>query len=122
MHQQEEDHIETTNPPQHTVNDIFIQPTHTESSSTPTNELHLGSISHGPIGKKLTDEVGAYRLYEGGEMHLAYDISAQGLQDHGIGILLFVDGYPSHTKLQQMILMPICIHSTSTLRAMQRMN
>lgn len=98
MQQQEEEHTETTDPSQQTVDNIFAQPDDTEPASTPINELYLGSISHGPIGEKLIDEVGAYRLYEGGEMHIAYDISAQGLQDYGIGILLFVDGYPQPYK------------------------
>lgn len=83
------------------VDEIFTQPLPAESETEPSslvNEGYMSSISHGPAGVKLTDESGAYRLYEGGEMRLPYVISARGMQDLGVGILLFVDGHPQPYK------------------------
>ena len=90
-----------------TLDNIFTTPT-TEAASAPTaattvphvssGEITIGNLSHGIGGEKLTDETGTYRLYEGGEIHLPYNISAPGLQQYGVGILLFVDGHPQPYK------------------------
>lgn len=89
---------------QQTVENPFTQPQSTDVTLSPTvpsassGEIILGDLRHGMGGEKLTDEAGAYRLYEGGEMHLPYNISAPGLQKYGVGILLFVDGQPQPYK------------------------
>ncbi len=98
-----------------TVENIFTQPvdetvpqeTTTEGTTDsvlptkqPTMEQDgMGSILMGPSGAPLMDEVGPYRLYEGGELHMPYTINATGsVADQGVGILLFLDGRPQPYK------------------------
>lgn len=98
-----------------TVENIFTQTTEdaipqattaevTTNPVLPTQQLTiqedtLGSIRVTPSGTALMDEVGPYRLYEGGEMHMPYTIDVTGtVADQGVGILLFLDGRPQPYK------------------------
>lgn len=107
--------IEHTYAPSATVENIFTTPTapisqmQTDSIETtvpvqpPINHEsphnNRGSINFGPKGDPLLDEVGPYRLYEGGELNLPYIINATGsIGDQGVGILLFLDGRPQPYK------------------------
>lgn len=85
-----------------TVQNIFTEPSEsTETGTTPeqseaTNPEPTNSsydfVSYGPE-KYAMDDSGAYLLYEGGEMHMEFGITATGsMATQGIGILLFIDG------------------------------
>ena len=57
------------------------------------------SLMHGPTDDNMQkDAFGTYYVYEGGEMHLQYQILADGLSTTGVGILLFLDGQPQPYK------------------------
>lgn len=85
-----------------TVQNIFTEPSEsTETGTTPgqseatnpepTNSSYEG-VSYGPE-KYAMDDSGAYLLYEGGEMHMEFGITATGsMATQGTGILLFIDG------------------------------
>ena len=98
-----------------TVDNIFTQPvvnttpedTVPEETTTqvlppkqPTmDQGGMGSINMGPGGVPLMDEIGPYRLYEGGELHMPFTVNATGTgADQGVGILLFLDGRPQPYK------------------------
>ncbi len=98
-----------------TVENIFTKPTETAIPQNTTAEAttepvlptqqptiqqgNMGYIQIGPSGVALKDEVGPYRLYEGGELHMPYTINATGtVADQGMGILLFIDGKPQPYK------------------------
>lgn len=100
------------------VEDIFTNPTvstsheETEPAETtdPTLQLQIpaaphdtmGGINIGPKGDPLMDEIGPYRLYEGGELHMPFAIHTTGsIGDQGIGILLFLDGRPQPYKTSE---------------------
>lgn len=63
-------------------------------------EPTTGTMNHGPIADVVhLGENGRYITYEGGEMHLPYEIHASGLGSYrGAGILLFIDGQPQPYK------------------------
>lgn len=98
-----------------TVENIFTQPvvetiphdTIPEETTVPVqppkqptmDQGGMGSINMGPGGVPLMDEIGPYRMYEGGELHMPYTINATGsVADQGVGILLFLDGRPQPYK------------------------
>lgn len=109
------DEMESTFDVGETVENIFTQPMETTvSQGTTTEETtesilstqqptiqqgNMGYIQVGPSGVALMDEVGPYRLYEGGELHMPYTIDVTGtVADQGVGILLFIDGKPQPYK------------------------
>lgn len=106
--------------PSETLDNPFTAPEQTEpvlstqtQSPQPTEDTHPQAtepnydfpqletpqgVSIGLGGEKLIDDVGAYRVYSGGEMALTYSITASGFTTTGIGVLLFVDGQPQPYK------------------------
>lgn len=92
-----------------TVEDIFAAPGTTApnyatlpGNSDPVVPTKPNSIDGGVtgiriIGEYLEDEIGRYRVYEGGEMYLSIELTATGASatdytENGIGFLLYVDG------------------------------
>lgn len=90
-----------------TVEDIFTQPPTTAvtdpstatqpgtEATEPTNPpaMELGGMSFGPTSPSERDEKGRYRVYEGGQMYLPFNIKSSGLMStYDVGVLLFVDG------------------------------
>lgn len=89
-----------TNPTVSTVQEDTapVQPPQKPGASHNT----MGGINIGPEGQPLMDEIGPYRLYEGGELSMPFAIHATGsIGDQGIGILLFLDGMPQPYKIEE---------------------
>ena len=86
-----------------TVHDIFTVPAapteqdpvpeqNETTAPGPTTDKSGGGSAIG-LEKYAMDDAGAYLLYEGGELHMEFGITATGsLATQGTGILLFVDG------------------------------
>lgn len=63
----------------------------------PNSSMDMGMTSFGPIGDYSRDEYGHYWLYEGGQMHMQFNLEATGQSainyaQQGIGVLMFLDG------------------------------
>ena len=87
-----------------TVADLFEDPSvlPTESSIEPTVKSISGISSFGYEGG-MTDDFGTYYLYQGGEMCLPFRLSVEGLEEEGVGMILFLDGQPQpyHTDFDE---------------------
>lgn len=85
----------------------FTDPSTSTAPSNDTTEpspgsVFVGSLAIGPAGEPLRDENGPYRIYEGGEMLLPFEITTTGsIADNGVGILLFIDGKPQPYKTDE---------------------
>lgn len=93
-----------------TVDDIFTapvttaptvpgvtEPVGTTESTKPSQSIDGGMTGIGIVGEYQEDEIGRYRVYDGGEMYLSIKLTATGASaieytEQGIGFLLYVDG------------------------------
>lgn len=67
-------------------------PEYEETTNTEPTDEGGDFITFGPQNYDM-DAAGAYLSYEGDELHMEFNIAAGGaMSEHGIGILLFVDG------------------------------
>lgn len=77
---------------------IFTVPQNTSepiSETAAPKGTDFGSIGHGFSDKSLKNEKGVYQVYSGGELHIGYQITANGfVSENGIGLLLLLDGQP----------------------------
>ena len=71
--------------------DLFTIP---ETTTEPGERIIPGITSFGVRSDQEPDALGHYFLYEGGEMHMHIALSAQALETHGVGVLIFLDGIP----------------------------
>ena len=65
-----------------------------ETTSEPGERIIPSVTSFGVRSDQEPDGLGHYFLYEGGEMHMRIALSAQALEAHGVGVLVFLDGIP----------------------------
>lgn len=81
-----------------TAENIFTAPKNTPepiSETVTPKGTDLGGIGHGFSDKSLRNEKGVYQVYSGGELHIGYQITANGfVSENGIGLLLLLDGQP----------------------------
>lgn len=98
--QNSSDSAQPTEPSQQAVENLFATPdTEETADATDPQTGYYGGISHGFADKSHNNENGLYHIYEGGELHIDYSISATGnLGDAGIGIMLILDGRPQPYK------------------------
>lgn len=79
-------------------------------------EAYIGGLRYGFADTPLSNEYGRYNVYEGGELHIGYEISASGnLNQADFGILLFLDGLhqPYKTADDDTLLYLHVFHSDS---------
>lgn len=72
----------------------FSTPSSDQNSTEPGERIIPGVTGFGVRSDQEPDELGHYFLYEGGEMHMRIALSAQALETHGVGVLVFLDGTP----------------------------
>lgn len=72
----------------------------------PNSSMDMGMTSFGMIGNYSRDEYGHYWLYEGGQMHMQFNLGATGQSainyaQQGIGVLMFLDGRAQPYRLSE---------------------
>lgn len=87
-----------------TVENIFNAPTETtETLATKPARVSIAGISSFGYENGLMDDFGTYYLYKGGEMCFPFCLSVEGLEEEGVGMILFFDGRPQsyHTDFDE---------------------
>lgn len=91
-------------PTQQLVDDLFTQP---KDPTVPTDleepRMQMEGISSFGYEDYLMDEAGAYYIYHGGEMCVPFRLVLQGLEEEGVGVILFLNGQPQpyHTDFNE---------------------
>lgn len=87
-----------------TVDDVFSLPTEDQAplETEPVRVSMSGISSYGYLDG-AEDDAGVYYLYEGGEMSIPLRLSVMGLEEEGVGLVLFLDGQPQayHTDFDK---------------------